>query len=186
MLFRSSSDQTLSGIISGIGTVTKSGSSTLTLSGTNTYTGGTTISVGTLKIGNATALGGNSGAASITFGAVLDLNGTTMTNTNALTVNGTGISSGGAIINSSSTGATYAGLLTLGSASSIIGGTGTITLSNASTISGSTFGLTLGGAQGGTISSIIGTGTGTLTKQDAGTWNLAGVNTFTEIGRAHV
>jgi fibronectin-binding autotransporter adhesin len=172
---------TLSGIISSTGAygITKAGAGTLTLSGTNTYSGGTTISAGTLKIDNAAALGASSGAASITSGAVLDLNGITMTNTNALTVNGTGISTNGAIINSSSTGATYAGLLTLGSDSSIVGGTGTITISNVGTITGSGLGLTLGGAQGGTLTSILGTGTGTLTKQNAGTWNLAGVNTFT-------
>ena len=37
--------------------LTKSGSGTLTLTGTNTYTGGTTISSGTLQLGNATATG---------------------------------------------------------------------------------------------------------------------------------
>ncbi|NBP58692.1 hypothetical protein EBU71_19555, partial [bacterium] len=179
--YSSSANQTLqTGVISGVGNLIKDtdSSSILTLSGTNTYSGGTTISAGTLKVNNATALGASSGAVSITSGAVLDLNGITMTNTNALTVNGTGITNGGAVINSNSTAATYAGLLTLGSASSIIGGTGTITLSNASTIAGSGFALILGGAQGGTVSSIIGTGTGTLTKQDAGTWTLSGANTY--------
>ena len=34
-------------------TLIKSGTGTLTLSGTNSYTGGTTISVGTLQLGNA-------------------------------------------------------------------------------------------------------------------------------------
>ena len=35
-------------MISGTGTLTKSGAGTLTLTGANTYTGGTTISAGTL------------------------------------------------------------------------------------------------------------------------------------------
>ena len=169
------------GVISGSGGLTKSGSGTLTLSGTNTYTGATTISAGTIRIGNASALGTTAAGTSITSGAVLDLNGINYSNAEALTVNGTGISSGGAIINSSATGATYAGLLTLGSASSIIGGTGTINISNAGTITGATFGLTLGGAQGGTLASILGTTTGTLTKQDAGTWTLSGANTYTGV-----
>ncbi len=100
--------------------LTKSGLGTLTLSAANTYSGGTTINSGTVKLGNATALGASAGAVSESAGAVLDLNGQTLTNTNALTINGTGISGNGALINSSGTGATYAGLLTLGGASSIV------------------------------------------------------------------
>ena len=174
-----SGDVTISGAVSGGGGLLKAGAGTLTLSGGNSFTGGTTISAGTLKIGNATALGGNAGAASVTSGAVLDLNGTTMTGTNALTLNGTGINSGGALTNSSATAGTYAGLVTLGSASSIIAGTGNITLSNTGAITGSGFGLTVGGANNTTIASIIGTGAGTLTKQDAGTLTLSAANTLT-------
>jgi len=161
------------------GTLTKQDAGTWTLSGANTYTGLTTISAGTLMLNNTAALGTTASGTSITSGAVLDLNGINYASAEVLTVNGTGISSGGAIVNSNATGATYAGLLTLGSASSIIGGTGTITISNAGTISGATFGLTLGGAQGGTLTSILGTTTGTLTKQDAGRWTISGANTYT-------
>ena len=46
------------GVISGTGTLIKSGSGTLTVSGANTYTGGTTIAGGTLQLGN----GGTSGS----------------------------------------------------------------------------------------------------------------------------
>ena len=104
--------------------------SILLLNGAGLYTGGTTITAGTLKIGNATALGASSSAVSVATGAVLDLNGQTITNTNALTLNGTGSSSGGALTNSSATAGTYAGTVALGSASNI-GGTGNITLSSA-------------------------------------------------------
>lgn len=167
------------GVISGAGGITYSGSYAVTASGANTYTGGTTINT-RLKIGNAKALGGNTSAASVTSGGVLDLNGTTMTNTNALTLNGTGISSGGALTNSSATAGTYIGLVTLGSASSIVASSGNIILSNAGTITGSGFGLTLGGAAtGSSIASVIGTGAGTLTKQGTGTWTLSGANTYT-------
>jgi autotransporter-associated beta strand protein len=89
---------------------------TVLLSGANTYKGGTTITAGTVKIGHATALGASTGAVTLSSGAVLDLNGITMTNTNALSLSGTGISSGGSLINSSSTAATYAGNVTMGSA----------------------------------------------------------------------
>jgi len=82
-------------------------------------------------VGSATALGDNAGAVTVSAtGAALDLNGTTMTGTNALTLNGTGISSGGALTNSSATAGTYAGLVTLGSTGVSIGGHRLITLSN--------------------------------------------------------
>ena len=164
----------------GANTVTENASGgTWTLSGANTYTGGTTISAGTLKVGGATALGTNAGAVSVILGAVLDLNGTTMTNTNPLTLNGTGISNGGVLINSSTTAGTYAGLVTLGSDSSILTTSGNITLSNAGTIGGA-HALTLGGAATGTINSIIGTAVTSVTENaTGGTWILAGANTYT-------
>ena len=51
------SSTTFSGMISGTGALSKSGSGTLTLSGTNNYTGGTTVSAGTLA-GTTTSLQG--------------------------------------------------------------------------------------------------------------------------------
>ncbi len=47
-----------SGVVSGTGALTKAGTGTLTLAGANTYTGGTTVSAGTLQLGN----GGSSGS----------------------------------------------------------------------------------------------------------------------------
>jgi len=177
----------LSGIISGAFALTKEGPGILNVSGANTYTGSTTVSAGTLQLGassNLTTsgpLGTNAGGVSITSGATLDMNGFSIgaTNAEAITINGTGISGSGAIMNSSITTATYAGLVTLGSASSIQGETGLLAISNAGTITGNGFGLTLGGTQGGSLSSILGTGAGTLTKEDAGIWTLSGYSTFT-------
>ena len=143
--------------------LTKSGAGTLTLNGANTYNKGTTISEGTIKLGNASALGaapvtGNLNVVSVAAGAVLDLNGQTITRTNALTLNGSGISSGGALINSNATAASYAGNVTLGSDSSI------------------------GGANGITLSGIIGGGFN-LTKVGAGTLTLATPPTATPARR---
>ncbi len=76
-----SSGGTISGVI-GNGTLggtvalTKSGAGTWTLSGANTYTGTTAVTAGTLKIGNASALGGS--RVNLTAGATLDLNGSNL------------------------------------------------------------------------------------------------------------
>ena len=56
---------TLSGVIDGSGTLTKSGLGTLTLSGTNTYSGGTTLNQGTLTIGTGGTLGATTGALAV-------------------------------------------------------------------------------------------------------------------------
>ena len=48
---------TFSGVISGTGALVQAGSGTLILTGNNTYTGGTTISTGTLQIGNGGTTG---------------------------------------------------------------------------------------------------------------------------------
>ena len=168
----------------GAGTVTKIGTGTWTLSGSSTYTGLTTISAGTLKLGAAggatnTPLGTTGSGTTVTTGAVLDLNGFTLGTAEPLTLNGTGISAGGALTNSSATAVSYSGLITLGSASSIIANAGDINITNAGTIMGATFDLTLGGSGNGSVSSIIGTGTGTVTKIGTGTWTLSGSSTYT-------
>jgi len=179
---------TLSGLIDGSGALTKLGAGRLLLSNSNTYTGLTTISAGILQLGVAggatnTPLGTTAAGTVVSgTGAALDLNGFTLGTAEALTLNGTGIASGGALTNSTTTSTTYSGLVTLGSASSIVApnAAGHIVLSNTGTITGSGFGLTLGGASTASrIDSIIGTGAGTLTKNGTGTWSLTGSNTYT-------
>ncbi|WP_186378598.1 autotransporter-associated beta strand repeat-containing protein, partial [Yersinia kristensenii] len=56
--FNRSDALTYSGVISGSGSLNQAGNDVLTLTGDNTYAGGTTISAGTLQIGN----GGTTGA----------------------------------------------------------------------------------------------------------------------------
>ena len=157
------------------------GANTLMLAGTNSYSGATTVASGILKLGSTNALGNTSEVSVTASGAALDLSGVTPAASAGLTLNGTGVSGGGAFTNSSDTAATYAGLVALGSTSSIMAGSGNIILSNGGTITGAgTSDLTLDGtATGSSIAGIIGTGAGGLIKQGAGTWTLTGANTYT-------
>jgi len=150
----------ISGDIGGTGSLTKSETGTLTLSGANTYTGTTTISAGTVIAGNIAGAGSNFGSATsaVVLGSAaargtLYYTGDSATYTRGFTIGGVG---GAEIDNAGS------GLLTIA--------TGGIT--------GSGFGLTVGGAGDVTISSAIGTGSGGLTKKDAGTLILNGANTY--------
>ena len=158
------------------GGLTKAGSGTLTLGGANTYAGATTVSVGVLNIQNNTALGTTAAGTSVTSGAALEIQGGITVGAEALTLNGAGISSGGALRNITGDN-DFGGLVTLGSASRINSDSGNLTLSNTATITGA-YALTVGGAGNTTIASIIGTGTGTLTKDGAGTLNLGSTSTY--------
>jgi autotransporter-associated beta strand protein len=101
---------TYSGVMSGTGALSKTGTGTLTLSSSNTYSGGTTISNGTIKLGSAASLGASN--ATVSSGATLDLNGQNAV-ANNLSVNGTGVSSVGALYNSSISAASTSGNITL-------------------------------------------------------------------------
>lgn len=138
---------TYAGVIQdGTGTVAliKVGSGTLTLSGTNTYSGNTTVTLGTLKIGSPTAIPSATGKGNVSLTGALDLNG------NSITINGLtgagGISSSVAGAMTLSVGAndqtsSYTGVISNGTATSLgltKVGTGILTISGASTYSGDT------------------------------------------------
>jgi autotransporter-associated beta strand protein len=72
--YSTTANNTMAGVISGSGILNKSGTGTLTLSGGNNFSGVTTINAGTLKAGNASALGNTTGATNVN-GGVLDVNG---------------------------------------------------------------------------------------------------------------
>jgi len=167
------------GGIGGSGSLTKAGTNTLTLAVANTYTGGTIISNGIIKMGNATALGGNGATVNVKSGAVLDVNGTTMTsaNTNILTINGSGPAGGGALVNGTATAANFFGSIALGSDSSIKATSQNLTLGSGSTdpITGS-YALTVGG--GYQVDAFGNIQVGSVTEVDAGTLRLESANTF--------
>ncbi len=167
--------------IGGAGSINKTGTGTLTLSGANVYTGATTVSNGILQLGHAQSLGTlATGTSSVTVnsGGALNLNGLAVTRAADLMITGTGTN--GALINNSATAASYSGLISLGGDATISAYGGNLTLSHTGIVTGD-YALTLNAQSGktGTLASIVGTNTGSLTKSGAGTWTLSGVNTYT-------
>lgn len=87
-------DLTVSGIIAGTGSLTKTGAGTLLVTGDNTYTGTTTVSSGVLQIGNGGAGGDIAGAIVNNASVVFNHSGnylfdTNISGTGSVTKNGT-------------------------------------------------------------------------------------------------
>jgi len=125
LIFNRSNAVTFAGVVSGTGSLVQAGANTVTLTGTNTYTGGTTITQGTVSIGTDANLGAATGA--------LTLNGGTLALSNSVTTTRP-------IVVGSSSGTLDTGASQL--------------------------------ATGGALS-----GTGSLLKAGAGSWNLTGTGT---------
>jgi autotransporter-associated beta strand protein len=157
---------TLSGVISGTGSLVKVGTGALTLSGANNYSGGTFVSQGTL-IGTTASLQGN-----IQNSGVVEFNQGT-TGTYAGSMGGTGS------LTKSGTGTlTLTGTNTYTGGTTITGGTlvgTTSSLQGPITTNGL---LVFNQAASGTFSGLI-AGSGSLQKLGAGTLTLATRNTFT-------
>jgi fibronectin-binding autotransporter adhesin len=95
LVFNVTGTQNPSGVISGTGTVSKTGPGVLTLNGNNTYTGATTISAGRVDLAAASALGTTANGTTVSSGAELHLT-TGLTITEPLILGGSGISGTGA------------------------------------------------------------------------------------------
>ncbi|TCT02277.1 autotransporter-associated beta strand repeat-containing protein, partial [Aquabacter spiritensis] len=172
---------TLSGIISGSGTLEKLGTGTLTLTGANTYTGTTTVSAGTLRIGDGTAAAGEI-AGNITNNAALvfDRPGA-LTYTGNISGSGTLTKQGGGTLTLSGA-LSYTGATTIASGNTLeLTSIGTYTLAGAVSNDGSLVVNNVAGARV-YISDVI-SGNGTLTKSGGAGGLVAGLvltgnNTF--------
>lgn len=167
--------RTFSGTLgTGAFSLVKVGTGTLSLALANTFTGNTTISAGAIRITNGAGLG-TAGSVTVASGAALQVEGG-IEFTRPLTLNGTGISSDGALVNNSGDN-TIISTVTLGSAVLIQSNSGTLAFNAATSITGSTFALTFAGNGNSSVSGII-SGSGLITKNGNGTLALSGANTF--------
>lgn len=174
LVFNRSDNTTFSGLISGSGLVTQQGTGTTVLTANNSYTGGTTISAGTLQLGN----GGASGSI---VGDVTN-NGALVFNRNDVSTFAGAISGSGAVIQQGT------GTTVLTGNSSYTGGTtiqaGMLQLGNGGT-SGSIVGdvtnngrLIIDRSDTATIPGVI-SGTGSVKQLGSGTTIFTGDNTYT-------
>ena len=152
---------TLGGVLSGTGSLVKTGTGTLTLTSANLYTGGTSLSQGILAVTNSGALGFGAlgiangttlqaGAAGLSLGNAIALTGTDNIDTNGFSLALTGAITGGGILSK-----TGAGTLSLTAANGYSGGT----IINAGTVS---------------VGNTLALGTGTLSFVGANATLLAG------------
>lgn len=182
--FQQDVDGSYAGQIVGAGALEKTGTGTLTLAAGNTYSGGTTITQGTLAIGADSALGGATGG--LTFnGGTLQLTGNVdVAATRAISItnaNGTidtqgftstvsqGISGAGALIKAGS------GTLVLAGDNTYQGGT---------TVAAGTLQLGNGGTSGSITGNVVDNGTLVFNRSDVFTFNgaISGTGGITQAG----
>lgn len=165
----------LSGLLSGTGGLTKSGSGTWALSGLNTQTGTTTVSAGVLTVNSGARLSSNTTAAPlIVNGGTLNLNNAAQTVSSLSGTGGTINFGTGHVLTLAQIGATsYTGALG-GAGSLTFGGGGTATFSGGGTLTG-----TLTATAGSTYKLGANDGLATTAKLNLTAANLA-LNNFTQ------
>ncbi len=171
---------TTSAILAGAGELKKIGTGAITLTATNTYTGNTTITGGTLQIGdcNTGSLGGGTYAGAITNSGSLVIN-TPANQTLSGVISGAGtltkLCTSTAIFTAANT---YTGTTTITTGAMQIGNGGTTgSIANTANIvnnSSLVYNLTTDLTQSQIIS-----GTGNVTQNGPNTITLSGVNTYT-------
>ncbi len=169
----------ISGTIAGAGSLVTSGTGSVTLANANTYTGGTTIGSVVTAL-NSGSLG--TGAATINSGGNLQIQGG-ITLANPFTLNSTGTSANDGAVQNVSGNNTLSGAVTLTGSSRLQSDSGLLNLSNTVALGANTLNV---GGDGNTAISYAISGTGTLTKDGAGTLTLSGTAANTYSGATTV
>jgi fibronectin-binding autotransporter adhesin len=169
----------------GNGGITKQGDGTLYLSGNSTFHGTTAINAGVVNISHDNALGATDGGTTVASGAALELQGNIHVGAEALSLSGSGVSGGGALLNVSGNN-TYGGTVTVaGSTALIQADAGSLTLSGGVATGGNA--LTVGGTANTTISgALTGTSAGSITKVDSSTLTISSANNNSYQGNVNI
>jgi autotransporter-associated beta strand protein len=170
----------ISGAVSDSGSLIKNGAGTLILTGNNTYGGSTTISLGTLQIGNNSAglLGAGNYAGTIANSGTLAFSSTQNQTLSGL------LSGDGALVKSSSgtlvlTAAnSFSGNITINAGTLEVGGSGVLengNLANGIVNNGT---LSINTSANQTLAGVL-SGSGALNKSNSGTLTLSSSNSYT-------
>ena len=169
---------TYAAVLSGSGSLTKTGAGQLTLSASNSYSGNTSVNAGTLTLGNANALG--TGTTTVSNGATLNLNGQGI-GTRPVIISGTGVA-GSALNNGSLNMLTLGGNATVGNSSGLTLASGTLDFGGGNTLTKAGTGMMM--IQQMTFANVGSTGSivvqsGTLKGIFASTMNGTASNSLT-------
>ncbi len=161
LAFDRSDAATFSGLVSGTGSLAQIGTGTTILTANNTYTGGTTISAGTLQLGNGGTSGGIVG--NVTDNGTLAFNRSDVVTFPGL-VSGTG------------------SLAQIGTGTTIL--TANNTYTGGTTISAGTLQLGNGGTSGGIVGNVTDNGTLAFNRSDVVTFPglVSGTGSLAQIG----
>lgn len=168
---------TYSGSLDGSGSLTKTGSGALSLAGNSSYAGGTTISAGTLQIGNGATTGSVIGNIIISGGATLSLNRSdSIVFPNALSGTGS-VSKLGSNTLTLTGDSSHTGTFTINGGHLQVGNGGTTgsLSSSLNLVTGAT--LRFSRSDASSFTSVI-SGAGSLVKDTSETLTLSGANTF--------